>query len=324
MDKAASTFLKAVRHATTTEPAACEFLERQRWGSDPACPRCGATDVYKMRDRETGEREKNLRWRCRGCEQMFSVRTGTVLEESRLPLRHWVHAFWRACSSKKGVSALQISRECGITHKSALFLMHRIRLAMAPNSDGSPRQLEGTIEADETFVGGKPRFPKPVAVEPGRWPRRRGIHRPKAAVMAMVERGGDVRALHIGRVNSKTLKGAIREHVAPSARIVTDEWNGYRGIGSAFAGGHETVKHAAREYVRGDVYTNTVEGFFSLLKRGIYGTFHSVSKHHLHRYLAEFEFRYNTRKSDDATRTVAAIRKAEGKRLLYRQPAATA
>jgi len=318
--------LAAIRLAAKDEAAAVAFIEALRWGSDPACPRCGDADVYPMRDRATGEREKNYRWRCRGCGKMFSVRTGTVFEETRLPLRHWCHAFWRASASKKGVSALQIARECAITHKSALFLMHRVRLAMA--SDPGEPLLSGVVEADETLVGGKRRRPHGVPhskrrLAPGdkksakRWG---GYGKDKENVMVMVERGGRARALHVDWVTAKNMKEHLQRHVAQEATLMTDEAHYYKEGGRQFPR-HETVNHSAGEYVRGDAYTNTAESFFSLFKRGIYGTFHSVSAHHLHRYATEFEFRHNTRKLDDGARTVAAIRGAEGKRLLYRQPA---
>jgi transposase-like protein len=324
-----STILKELRSAVHGEQAAVEFLEKHRWGSSPACPRCGDTDVYRMMNRDApGLREENLRWRCRGCKKMYSVRTGLVLEESRLPVRVWVYAFWKASASKKGVSALQISRECEISYKSALFLMHRIRYAMLEDTTGSPK-LSGTVEVDETYVGGKPRFRMPARdpktgqpVEGRQTLAALEAMKPKAPVMALVERGGRVRVRHIERVDRETLGAAVREMVEAGSTLYTDENPSYQHLGEKFR--HATVKHSAREYARGDVSTNTVEGFFSLLKRGVYGTFHSVSKHHLHRYLAEFEFRYNHRKIDDGARTLAAIRGAEGKRLLYKKPAATA
>ena len=306
--------LSALRRAAKDEAAAVSMVERMRgWDTDPACPRCGDVDVYQMKDRKTGEREKNYRWRCRGCGKMYSARTATVFEETRLPLSVWCHAFWRACSSKKGVSALQIARECEITHKSALFLMHRIRLAMDEGLGGGGK-LKGTVEVDETYVAGKPRY------------HRRGMKgRPKGwakpMVFAMVERGGKVRAQHVTDVNAKNLRGEIDKHVEPDARVITDESPYYKGLKKDRH--HETVNHRSGEYVRQgtDVTTNTIEGFFSLLKRGVYGTFHSVSPHHLHRYVSEFEFRYNTRKLSDGERIAEAFRGAEGKRLLYRQPA---
>ena len=255
------------------------------------------------------------------------MRIGTVFEDSRIPLRHWCYGFWAACASKKGVSALQIKRQTGLSYKSALFLMHRIRFAMTP--DRSPR-LDGTVEVDETYVGGKPRNPSIQAIramsynerKPWRKEResRKGRGTEKAPVVALIERGGRVRARVIADVSGKTLKRAIRESVRPTAAIHTDELSSYRGIGQHFAGGHHTVRHSIREYARGDVHVNTAESFFALLKRGLIGTFHAVSRKHLHRYVNEFAFRWNHRKEDDGARTVAAIRGAEGKRLRYREP----
>lgn len=280
--------------ACSDERAAVEFMERKRWGDAPACPRCGDLDVYQMRDRKTGERGARFLWRCRGCKQQFTVRIGTVFEDSRIPLRHWCYAFWAACASKKGVSAKQIQRMTGLSYKSALFLMHRIRFAMSDDPRTLP-QLTGTVEVDETYVGGKPR-------NPGRTDLKKHWAK-KAAVMALVQRDGEVRALTIQKVTSYNLQQNIRKLVDPSSRIMTDEHAGYPGIARRFKGGHETVKHSAKEYARGDAHTNTVEGFFSLLKRGLYGTFHSVSRKHLHRYVAEFQFRWNTRKLEDCSAT---------------------
>lgn len=180
MIKNTSPILSALRVAANSEPDAVRFLEQQRWGDAPACPRCGDANVYQMQN-EQGERNKDYRWRCRGCKQMFTVRTGTIFEESRLPLRVWVYAFWKACSSKKGISALQLSREMEITHKSALFVLRRIRHGLGSEN---PPKLTGTVEADETYIGGKPRFGKPAHF--------RGLA-DKAAVVGMVQRGGDVR-----------------------------------------------------------------------------------------------------------------------------------
>ncbi len=280
-------------------------MEKQRWGDSPACPKCGGMDVYKMMSRQGG-REKHNRWRCRDCSSLYSVRTGTVFEDSRIPMRHWCFGFWRAATSKKGVSALEIKRQTGLSYKSALFMMHRIRFAMAPD-DGNP--LTGIVEVDETYLGGKPRHPRD----------KRKAWSSKAPVMAMVERGGRVRSMVVPDVTAKTLKQAIRDNVDRRARIMTDEARQYRGIGPEFAG-HDTVKHTAGEYVRGEVTTNTVEGYFSIVKRGLNGIYHSVSKKHLHRYMAEYEFRYNRRGMTDGERTVAAIQAADGKRLRYRDP----
>lgn len=296
--------LKALREASLSEPAAVEFLETRRWGSSPACPRCGSVDVYQMRSRD-GARNKDFRWRCRDCKRMYTVRTGTVFEESRLPLRVWVHTLWRACASKKGVSALQIARETGVTHKSALYMLHRIRRGM----DEKPRRkLTGTIEADETYVGGKPR---------NRRPGRQGKH-DKTPVVGILERGGEVRFHVMERVTVNKLREAIREQVdMEGSRLMTDESPAYTKLGREFGGGHGTTAHAKGEYARGEIHSNTIESAFSLIKRGVYGTFHSVSKKHLHRYMSEFEFRYNTRSLTDGERIAAAIKATEGKRLTY-------
>ena len=303
--------LEAIPLACADEKAAVEFMEKQRWGSHPACPRCGSVNVYQMRDSKTGERQADYRWRCREKHpsQQFTVRTGTVFEDSRAELRHWCFAFWRASTSKKGVSALEIHRQTGLSYKSSLFMLHRIRFAMADSVVGP---LGGEVEVDETYVGGKPRY-KGVS--------KRGRGTKKQCVLAMVERGGRVKTRPIANVTGKTLKAAIREDVHPSSRIITDENSAYTGIGAEFAGGHQTVCHSAREYVRGDIHSNTIEGFFSIVKRGINGIYHAVSKEHLHRYMAEFEFRYNNRDLEDGERTTAAIQAAEGKRLTYRTPA---
>jgi transposase-like protein len=301
--------------ACTDERKAVEFVEEQRWNGKPECPLCGSADVYQMRDSKTGQRSTRFLWVCRGCGKQFTVRKGTVFEDSRIPLKHWCFAFWSACSSKKGVSALQIKRETGLSYKSALFLMHRIRFAMADDVETQPK-LTGTVEADETYVGGKPRHSDYV----------RGLvqekRKNKSVVMAMVQRGGEVRTLPLTRVGGSEIKGILLERVDPSARLVTDDEWAYRKVGRMFEGGHDRIRHSRHVYVRGDVYTNTVEGFFSIFKRGINGVYHSVSKRHLHRYLAEFEFRYNARGIDDGARTALAIKKAEGKRLTYREPTA--
>ena len=319
-----SKVVQAIPMACADEGVAVEFLEEMRWNGEPSCPRCGDLDVYMMKDRKTGERSARHLWRCRGCARQFTVRIGTIMEDSRIPLRHWCFAFWGACSSKKGISALQIKRQTGLSYKSALFLMHRVRWAMT-NDSGRP--LSGDVECDETYVGGKPRKPSKASPEDFKATGRKMKMGPapdfkdrKIPVMALVERNGEVRTRVPTDVTGLNLKGAIRELVHPSARILTDERRGYHGIGREFDGGHETVNHSRKEYARGDVNTNTVEAFFALLKRGVVGTFHNVSKQHLHRYVTEFEFRWNTRTLDDGGRIARLIQSAEGKRLMYRNP----
>jgi transposase-like protein len=296
--------------ACSNELAAVEFLERLRWGSTPACVHCGSVNVYRMTDAKTGERNARFLWRCRDCGEQYTVRIGTVYEESRIPLRHWCYAFWRAASSKKGVSALELKRQCQISYKSALFLMNRIRFAMSPDVPTVP-PLRGTVEVDETYVGGKPRVKNST---------KRGRGTPKTPVFAAVERGGRIRRRVVANVTGETLKAEIRKVVHPSARIISDEHTAYWGLGKEFEGGHDHVSHGRREYARGDVNTNTVESSFALVKRGLIGVYHNVSREHLHRYIDQYDFLWNTRKMNDGERTVAAIQSAEGKRLMYKQP----
>lgn len=299
--------------ACMDEAAAVEFLEEQLWAGTVICPHCGVEgNAKQLKDDNTGLRNKRFLWYCPDCGKQFTVRIGTVFEDSRIPLRHWCYAFWAACASKKGVSAKQIQRQCQVSYKSALFLMHRIRFAMTNPEDGG--KLVGIVEADETYVGGKPRR---------HCQGKRGRGTAKQPVMAIIERDGRVRTRVIADVSGATLKSAIREEVNETARIMTDEYRAYNGLGKDFSGGHDVVNHSAGEYARGDVFTNSCESFFALLKRGIHGTFHAVSKKHLHRYVGEFGFRWNTRKLCDGQRITAAIRSAQGRHLMYREPVDT-
>jgi transposase-like protein len=306
-----SAVIERIPLACSNELAAVEFLEQQRWGANPCCVHCGSVNVYKMKDAKTGERNSRFLWRCLDCKQQYTVRIGTVYEESRIDLRHWCYTFWRAATSKKGVSALEIKRHCQISYKSALFLMNRIRFAMAP--DGTEAPLTGTVEVDETYIGGKPRV---------KGSSKRGRGTSKTPVFAAVQRQGGIRRRVVADVTGATLKQAIREEVDRSARICSDEWRAYSGIGAEFAGGHAVVEHGVKEYVRGDVHTNTAESSHALLKRSIVGIYHNVSTEYLHRYLWQADFLWNARKLNDGERTVLAIKAAEGKRMMYRQSTA--
>jgi len=226
---------------------------------------------------------------------------GTIFEDSHIPLKKWLLAVYLMNASKKGISAHQLHRMLDVTYKAAWFMTHRIRYAMTERPLG---QLIGTIEADETYVGGKKRGGK----------RGRGSEN-KIPVFALVERGGELRAGKVQNVTSKTLKGIIRDNVTPDSRIMTDQFLAYNGLDKEFAI-HETMNHGAGEYVRGDACTNTLEGWFSMLKRGVNGTFHHVREQHLDRYVGEFVYRYNNRKITDAKRAEKAIKKIEGKRLV--------
>lgn len=303
------------------EDDARAFLEAKRWPNGPVCPHCHRTEVYTLQPKP--QSRKPVRpgvYKCAACRKQFSVRIGTIFEESLIPLRKWLMAIHLMTSSKKGISSRQLSRELGVTVKTAWFLSHRVREAM--RQEPLAAMLSGTIEVDETYVGGKPR-PQNSPGEGERPKTKRGRGTDKQPVMVLVERDGSARAKPIQHVDSKTLKQAIRENVSPSATIMTDEWASYQGIGAEFEGGHHTVNHGLKEYVRyrepGDepVSTNTAESFFALLKRGHYGIFHQLSKKHLHRYCDKFSFRWDHRKVSDGERMVAAVRGSEGKRLMY-------
>ncbi len=302
-----SEIIKELPLACSDELAAVEFFERQIWQGKPRCPHCESTKVYKMLDSKTGQRNKRFLWRCHKCHEQFTIRIGTVLEESRIPLRHWAYAFWRASTSKKGVSALEIKRQTQLSYPSSLFLLHRIRFAMTPEPGTMPK-MDGTVECDETYVGGKPR--------PGTGPHKRGRGTSKTPVLGIVQRDGNIHRRVVTDVSAATLKSAIRECVDKQARIITDEHFAYRGLGKEFAGGHHMVNHGTREYARGDIFTNTAESSFAIIKRGLMGVYHAVSKEHLHRYLGEFDFRWNTRRMNDGDRTSLAIQSAMGKRLI--------
>lgn len=293
--------------ACADEKAAVEFLEKQRWSDNPACPRCGDMNIYQMLNSKTGERQANFRWRCRGCKEQFTVRIGTVFEDSRIPLRHWCFAFWRASTSKKGVSALEIKRQTGLSYKSALFMMKRIKFAMM--AEGTTRgPLDGTVEADETYVGGKPRH-----IAKGKYIKGTD----KQPVVALIQRGGDARVMIVPSVTAKTLNHAVISNVRMSAKLMTDEFPMYRKIGKQYLE-HQTVRHCSKEYARGEAHVNSAESFFALLKRGLTGIHHAVSRKHLHYYIASAEFLYNHRHLEDGERVTATIQATEGKRLMYR------
>lgn len=293
--------------ARMTEEEARTFLEQVRWPNGPVCPHCG---VLNNAARLEGTKIRPGVYKCRDCRQQFTVTVNTIMHRSKISLDKWLLAFHLMCSSKKGISALQLQRELGLgSYQTAWHMEHRIRYAM--NQGGLTATLQGDVEVDETYVGGKPRK--------GGEKSKTGRGTKKQPVMLAVERDGKARTRVIADVTGATLKSAIREWVDRDARIITDEWAGYRGIERDFPRhGHLTVNHSRGEYVCGDACTNTAESFFALLKRGVMGTFHSVSKQHLNLYADEFEFRWNHRKVSDHDRMIAAIGQVGGKRLTYR------
>jgi len=291
-------------------------LESIRWPDGPICPHCGGFErIHKV----AGKSHRAGLYACRDCNGHFTVTVGTVFERSKIPLNVWFQAVYLLCCSKKGMSSKQLERMLGVTYKTAWFMTHRIREAMREGTFGPMGGAGKIVEADETFIGGKEKN-KHVGQ------RKRGNlgGKGKEAVLSLVERDGKVRSQHVPDVSAKTLRPILNAQIEKNSFLVTDGEGQYRIIGPDFAK-HETVNHSINEYVRGDVHTNTVEGYFSILKRGITGTYHHVSQAHLKRYLGEFDFRYNYREAlgyDDLARTTQALKGIEGKRLTYGGPAA--
>ncbi len=295
-----------------TDPvAAAEYLESLRWPDGVVCAKCGESErePYLLKGKSLKGRRV---WKCRACRKQFTVMVGTIFESSHVPLNKWLAAFYLLCTSKKGMSAHQLHRMLGVTYKTAWFMFHRIREAMKEPAFAG--KLSGVVEADETYVGGK-RKNKHGKETRGRPPQKDGL-KTKAPVLSLVERGGKVRSQRVANVTAKELERVISEQVDLNARLMTDELRSYEKIGSMLAD-HRSISHGRGEYAVGEVHVNTVEGYFSILKRGINGVYHHVSRTHLHRYLHEFDFRYNNRDLSDSARTVRALAKGEGKRLRY-------
>lgn len=295
-----------------TDDKAREYLESIRWKGGRFCPHCGNTDESKIHA-ITPNPDAKVRaglYDCGACRQQFTVTVGTVFHGAKKGLRLWVVTFFLLCASKKGISALQIQRMLKIgSYRTAWLMLHKIRYAM--KDAFVVERMTGTVEADETYIGARQKR--------GTKRGRPGVGSHKTPVVSLVERGGRVRSMVMERVTSSNLKAALCENVDPSATLMTDEFAVYKKPGKGFAA-HETVNHGNDEYVRGSAHVNTAEGYFSLLKRGINGVYHHVSKQHLNQYLGEFDFRYNTRTLTDGQRAIQGIRKAEGKRMILRRP----
>jgi transposase-like protein len=286
-----------------------EYLEKIRWPNGPVCPHCESANVTRMKGE--AHRPGTIQCNAKECRKQFTVTVGHVMESSHIPLVKWAMAFHMMCSSKKGISALQLQRNLGLgSYRTAWFMCHRIRFAMQPRP--GEVKLSGIVEADESYFGGKPK----------RGTGKRGLGTKKAAVMVLVERDGNSACNPIPNVQGKTLRKELLQYVSKRAILMTDELPSYRRPGAMFKD-HDTVNHRDEEYARlradGIVaHVNTAESFFSLMKRGHYGVYHSMSKRHLHRYCSEFSFRWSHRKVTDKERTEAAIQQADGKRLLYK------
>lgn len=287
------------------DEATCRaHLEFTRWGNTPACVHCGSTHVYRT----------NRGFKCaeKLCGKKFSAISGTIYENTKLPLRIWFAAIYLCTSSKKGISSLQASRQLGITQKSAWFLLHRVREML---KEKAPSTLQNMVEVDETYIGGKMKNKHKSIRNKAHIDNVSHVEN-KTCVVALLERNNKVKT-HVHANKSLTLKDMVKLHVDKSAKVFTDSLNAYKGLDKDFAA-HEIVNHNEEEYVRGEVYTNTVEGFFSILKRGIYGIYHQVSPKHLQRYCDEFALRYNTRKIADDERFNLSICNANKLRLKYK------
>jgi transposase-like protein len=304
--------LSSIAKELQDEEKAYEFVEAVRWPNGPICPHCGVIDhAYHMKPknglRKTRRGKPSYRslWKCAECRKQFSVLVGTSFEGSKIPLSKWLLGFHLMCAGKNGISAHELHRELKISYEAAWFMAHRIRYAFTPA--GPQPRLEGTVEADETYVGGK------IKGAGKGW----GLAS-KTPVVTLVERDGEARSQVVADVTSKNVRQILWSNVDPDANLMTDENNVYEGPGKVFAS-HETVNHSKEEFVRGDAHVNTAEGYFSQFRRSLDGTYHHVSRQHLHRYVSEFDFRYNNRKIKDGERTVKAIKKTAGKRLMYEQ-----
>jgi len=297
------------------EAVARRHLELLRWPEGVTCPHCGAVSGV----RALGGDSMGPGWfYCGSCQDKFTVRTGTVWERSHIPLHKWLLASRLMASSKKGISAHQLARTLGVTYKSAWFLAHRIREAMR---DDDPQPLGGKeqiVEADET-LGGPAEYE--FSNEKG-WTKKPGTASRRAKVISLVERGGSVRSIKVEEMKADDVRRVLLQNVSTESTLMTDEARHYQRLGKKFKR-HETVNHSEGEYARkGSITTNTVEGFFSIFKRGVTGVFQHVSEQHLQRYLDEFDFRYSNRIAlgiDDAERTTRVLKGAEGKRLTYRR-----
>jgi transposase-like protein len=284
-----------------SEEAAIAYVESWLWPDGPVCPHCGTIgEATKLKGKTT----RSGLWKCRACRKPFTVRMRTIFESSHVPLHIWLQAIYLICSSKKGISTRQIQRTLGGSMKTAWFLMHRIRMAMDGSSGtglmGGPGKI---VEADETFITRSPKTRRPKDAPP----------REDRQVMSLVERGGPIRSVFL---DHHTVRDALWQHLDRDSRLYTDGSVSYR----RFVREHSAVDHSKGEYVRDDVHVNTLEGFFSVFKRGLIGVYQRVDEKHLGRYLAEFDFRFNTRAKlgiDDQSRADRALVGAKGKRLTY-------
>lgn len=265
----------------STEEKCVEFLRKSKWANGEFCPYCGCQKLYAFSNGKT--------FKCSDCRKRFSIRVGTIFEDSKIPLQKWFMALYLLTSHKKGISSCQLAKDIGVTQKTAWFMLHRLRHASQTKAFNAP--LKNNVECDETYVGGKEKNKHKDKKTPNTQGRNT---KTKTPVVGLVERGGEVRAMSVSDVKQNTMLRAIVENVLIGSNLHTDEFRSYNGIEAFY--NHKVVQHSAGQYVDGDCHTNTIEGFWSLLKRGIFGIYHHVSRKHIDKYLNEFTFRYNSRK----------------------------
>jgi transposase-like protein len=314
-----NTTVMSIAKQIKSEADAYAYMESLRWPDGPICPHCGSIEKHYFlkprtgtaRKTRTGSLTERRLWKCSTCRKQFSVITGTVFHGTKVPLHTWLMVVFEMCANKNGIAAREIERKYSVAPKTAWFMTHRLREAMKRRAPGS--LISGTVVVDETLIGGEPR---------NRHGYKRGVGRQgyseKTPVVSLVDKKtGEVRSQIVADVSSKTLRSVVAENVAMERTTMhTDCWRAYEGVAVEMAG-HKTVNHSEGEYVRGDVSTNLAENFFSQLKRSIDGTHHHVSRKHLGRYLAEFDFRYSTRELTDADRMARLMGQVHGRRLAY-------
>lgn len=297
--------LKELFQKFSNEQVCREYLIQQRWGGKPVCPYC-------ENDRKHYVIEKGKRFKCadKSCLKKFSVTVGTIFEDTKIPLSTWFAAIYLVTAHKKGISSLQLHRDLGVTQKTAWFMLHRVREMLKIEA---PEMLKNTVEIDETYVGGKEK--NKHFVKKGKHAHGRSLT--KTPVIGMVERGGNVYAKKMTEANHENVLPSIYNSVDQSAIVMTDSWPSYLILSRYY--NHHTIDHSRGKYVDGDIHTNTIEGFWSLLKRGIIGIYHSISYKHMNAYCTEFSYRYNTRKLTDPQRFHASLTMVNGKRIKYKR-----